>query len=146
MPAHAARRPSLAQAHRALRRLSSHPSANALAGLAPWIWVSRPRAHEILGGHWGGDGLSSFTNVVAVVHHHADCAGQPCPLHAPSAHPLAQAPMRLVMRSGLIERICPHRHVHPDPDSLRWLGRPHAHRCDGCCVAAVAVTGRVRST
>lgn len=75
--------------------------------------------------------------------HHARtaCDGEPCPFHAPSAHPMVDAPMQL-RETGLIERTCPHGVGHPDPDSAGWLNRNGppgcrgawgVHGCDGCC-------------
>lgn len=63
----------------------------------------------------------------------------PCPFHAPSDHPLKDAPMHLRMdKGGLVERICEHGVGHDDPDSAAYM-RKHGqgwagiHGCDGCC-------------
>lgn len=71
-----------------------------------------------------------------VVHGPDDCAGEHCSIHNPSRHPLDTAPLH--WRGHIMERICPHRIGHPDPDDLAWrrrAGRPAntIHGCDGCC-------------
>lgn len=73
----------------------------------------------------------------------------PCPFHAPSDHPLKDAPLHIrVDKNFLVERICPHGVGHDDPDStayfhgngLAWAG---VHGCDGCCTGRYEeVTGR----
>ena len=75
--------------------------------------------------------------------HDADrCAGEFCPLHNPSDHPLKDADMTLRLdKGGLIERRCEHGVGHDDPDSVAWLianveGSAEwagVHGCDGCC-------------
>ena len=65
--------------------------------------------HTIGGQHWH-------------VHRPDRCWGEPCPLHHPSEHPLADA--EIVMdRSGQVQRRCAHDVVHPDPDSMAYLRR-----------------------
>lgn len=63
----------------------------------------------------------------------------PCPFHAPSDHPLKDAPINIrIDKSCLVERICPHGIGHDDPDSVAYL-QAHGHTwagvhgCDGCC-------------
>jgi hypothetical protein len=69
-----------------------------------------------------------------VAHNWQCCAGQRCPLHNPSDHPLKDAPMRWRGDVGIIERTCPHGIDHPDPDDLRIRsGFGGVHSCDGCC-------------
>lgn len=58
------------------------------------------------------------------------CEGEPCPIHHPSDHHMAEWPT--VVRHDkhcLVERICQHGVGHPDPDSLAWLakGAPGLH-------------------
>ena len=83
-------------------------------------------------------------------HTEAQCAatkaaGGPkhCVVHNPSVHPMRDWP--LILRSTtLLERMCPHRTGHPDPDSAAFLNwRDHTdawsmHGCDGCCPPALA--------
>lgn len=72
------------------------------------------------------------------VHPKVSCT-PPCPFHAPSDHPLKDAPMHI--RSDkymLVERICEHGIGHDDPDSVAYMhahGQDWAgvHGCDGCC-------------
>ena len=68
------------------------------------------------------------------------CAGDPCPLHAPSAHHMVTWPLRLVRLSTWpAERGCPHGHWHPDPDDQHWRVKSLRRLprvcvgCDGCC-------------
>lgn len=76
-------------------------------------------------------------------HAPARCVG-PCPVHAPSAHHMADWDKQYRLK-GIFERICPdHRTGHPDPDSLahlrdqtgvseRRLEVLSQHTCCGCC-------------
>jgi hypothetical protein len=76
------------------------------------------------------------------VHAAVACAGRPCPFHAPSDHPLKDAPINVRFdKHALVERFCEHGVGHDDPDSVAWLhsiGETWAgvHGCDGCCVSA----------
>ncbi|MBL7487136.1 hypothetical protein [Frankia sp. AgW1.1] len=76
-----------------------------------------------------------------IVHHPAsDCTADACPFHWPSDHLMVFWPMVWRGDRGLIERLCPHKIGHPDPDSLAWLAArgiddPGVHGCDGCCSA-----------
>lgn len=79
------------------------------------------------------------------VHAARICTGPPCPVHAPSEHPLRAAPLGWVDGLGLMVRVCSHGRQHPDVDGLTHLHRllgdqaptfalSH-HHCCGCCVA-----------
>lgn len=71
------------------------------------------------------------------------CTGRPCPLHAPSRHPLRAAPIMMPVTPDdiVLERLCPHGIAHPDPDSVQLAdildpageGEHQIHPCDGCC-------------
>lgn len=73
------------------------------------------------------------------------CSGRPCPLHAPSDHPLVDAPVLMPVTADdlVLERLCQHRIAHPDPDSVALAdildptreGEHGIHPCDGCCGA-----------
>lgn len=72
-------------------------------------------------------------------HSPAQCVGETCVIHNPSSHNMVWWPMH-VRIGGLIERLCPHRVGHPDPDSIGYYSRigrrdpnNYAHGCDGCC-------------
>lgn len=74
--------------------------------------------------------------------HAKEVCKPPCPFHAPSDHPLNQAPIHIRDdKDFLVERICEHGVGHDDPDSasymrskgLKW---PGIHGCDGCCTAS----------
>ncbi len=80
------------------------------------------------------------------VHDRADCEGRAtraldadeeyrCCVHAPSAHPLRDRPLRWRADRQLMERVCAHNLGHPDPDDLRvrYGFDPGVHACDGCC-------------
>lgn len=79
----------------------------------------------------------SITGSGQIVHYHtADkCAGMFCPFHNPSAHHMRSWPLHF--RPHVMERLCPHRVGHPDPDSLAYMQQFGAdvgvHGCDGCC-------------
>lgn len=69
----------------------------------------------------------------------------PCPFHAPSDHPLKDAPIHIRADKGmLVERICQHGVGHDDPDSVAYLFAhgvdAGVHGCDGCCSEKVTKT------
>lgn len=84
------------------------------------------------------------TNTTVHTHSTQACDNRPCPLHNPSDHPLADAPM--VFRADkhfLVERTCRHGIGHPDPDSVAYFERNNLdgfgiHGCDGCCTTSNA--------
>ncbi len=63
------------------------------------------------------------------------CAGEVCPIHNPSDHPMRHFPQQWRRDRRIIERVCPHGIGHPDPDDLKVRTHPSegAHGCDGCC-------------
>lgn len=71
--------------------------------------------------------------------HAPETCEPPCPFHAPTEHPLKDAPIVVRWdRHLMIERLCEHGVGHPDPDNLTYQrahGSPDdgAHGCDGCC-------------
>ena len=65
-------------------------------------------------------------------HHAADCQ-PPCCIHAPSDHPLADAPLHWRHDRRIFERICAHGIGHPDPDDRARNRGDGVHGCDGCC-------------
>ncbi len=62
-----------------------------------------------------------------------------CPIHWPSDHPLADAPLHWDDAEGVLRRSCRHGLLHPDPDDQQVRLHPQLleHDCDGCCTAAV---------
>lgn len=82
---------------------------------------------------------TEMANGSLLAHHlEGDCVGEHCPFHKPSDHLMVGWPM--VWRSDryLLERLCPHRVGHPDPDSVAFLAArgvegADVHGCDGCC-------------
>jgi hypothetical protein len=61
-----------------------------------------------------------------------------CPIHAPSDHHMVAWDMHWNNETRLVERICAHGLLHPDPDSAAWWARhgyrwPHPCACR-CCV------------
>jgi hypothetical protein len=80
---------------------------------------------------------------VMQVHPVRECI-PPCPVHEPSVHPLAGAPLNWREDRRLWERICRHGTGHPDPDDLGYkrltmlpqvyrMAAYESHGCDGCC-------------
>jgi hypothetical protein len=73
-----------------------------------------------------------------MIHSKATCT-PPCPFHAPSDHPLKEAPKHIrADKAYIVERICEHGVGHDDPDSVAYMiARGHmwagTHGCDGCC-------------
>ena len=80
--------------------------------------------------------------VVHNVHPETACAGQPCCIHNPSDHHMAEWTQNWRDDVPLMERICSHGIGHPDPDHMRHLKNIWSpmgvwaygvHGCDGCC-------------
>lgn len=80
---------------------------------------------------------------VLQTHGESECSGT-CPLHAPSDHPLKDAPLNWRADRYLMERICPCGVGHPDPDhldrvrqiaSVEFAWGQGVHGCcgRGCC-------------
>ncbi|MBD8057841.1 hypothetical protein IC607_02525 [Cellulomonas sp. JH27-2] len=76
-------------------------------------------------------------------HGRRECSGPNCPIHNPSEHPLADAPLLWREDGGFMERLCPHGVGHPDVDRLAHTMRTQGesatrriarHACDGCCL------------
>lgn len=78
-------------------------------------------------------------------HAKQDCH-PPCPVHAPSDHPMREWPKVWRPDRGIFERTCAHPERggcgHPDPDTLAYIRRMYGekaadtagvHGCDGCC-------------
>lgn len=91
--------------------------------------------------------LSSFpmdTRIAAWAFHGPEvCSGRPCPIHAPTRHPLTDAPIAMPATADdlVLDRVCQHLVFHPDPDSVALAaildptheGEHAVHACDGCC-------------
>ena len=90
-------------------------------------------------------GLNDGHNPLLVNVHTVDrCAGQPCCIHNPTQHHMADWRPSWDDRAGTMWRVCPHLIRHPDPDDLAYLRRIYqgrypdgswrvSHMCDGCC-------------
>lgn len=79
-----------------------------------------------------------MTDGLVNVHPIERCAGGYCVIHNPSEHHMRAWPLNWRDDKGLMERICPHRIGHPDPDDLAFhvrngRGALGVHGCDGCC-------------
>jgi len=76
---------------------------------------------------------------VLQTHAAAACAGRACCVHAPSDHPLRDAPLSWRGDRHLVERICPCGVGHPDPDHLTHValicgeGYAWGQSVHGCC-------------
>jgi hypothetical protein len=67
------------------------------------------------------------------VHRSETCVGSVCSIHRPSDHHMRAWPQYWRSDRHMMERICPHRIGHPDPDDPNpWRD----HGCDGCCSAS----------
>ena len=71
-----------------------------------------------------------------------NCIHYGCVIHQPSDHRMRDWPTHFRSDRELMERMCPHRIGHPDPDQLAFLARTQGkqvaeaegvHGCDGCC-------------
>jgi len=89
------------------------------------------------------DVIALHDGTVMQVHPERECL-TPCPIHAPSVHPLNTAPLNWRAANRLWERICRHGCGHPDPDDVAFkqatmmpkVFQMYAyamHACDGCC-------------
>lgn len=68
------------------------------------------------------------------VHHINQCAGERCPIHNLSDHPMRSWRQHFRDDRQIMERICPHGIGHPDPDDVYNAHRgSDVHGCDGCC-------------
>jgi hypothetical protein len=85
---------------------------------------------------------SMDNDTTLITHTSVHCQGFHCPLHNPSDHPLAGAPMKWDSSRNLMVRFCEHGRWHPDTDDLAYKHRAHSahvaslfemHSCDGCC-------------
>lgn len=105
-----------------------------------WVWNGRlPTAREHDQARWD-QLLMTCNGEKTLVRVHPPVRCRPtCPVHWPSDHPLAGAPMIWDEREGLIRRQCRHDVIHPDPDDrqVRLYPELAKHDCDGCCVARV---------
>lgn len=98
---------------------------------------------EIPGEVWMGEatepqfGFHIGQTVLVNVHTPDKCAGRPCVLHNPSDHHMRDWPLVWRGDRRIMERKCPHRIGHPDPDDLAYqlsIGADSGvHGCDGCC-------------
>lgn len=66
-------------------------------------------------------------------HRHTDCqalnVGMPCPVHAPTDHPMRSWPQTWDPERGF-GRVCEHGVEHPDPDDFTLVWHDD---CCGCC-------------
>jgi hypothetical protein len=102
-------------------------------------WLPTPAEHaaEREDAVWiGGDDEKGF---LLRVHPPANCRPV-CPIHWPSNHPLAGAPLWWDHDQGFMSRCCSHGIAHPDPDDQQVRLHPELRDhdgCDGCCTAVV---------
>lgn len=85
--------------------------------------------------------------ILVIVHAIDQCAGQPCCIHNPSNHHMADWPHHWDGPLGQMMRECRHGYLHPDPDSVsfrraRWGhergSMMSVHDCDACCQPRVS--------
>lgn len=85
--------------------------------------------------------------VLRNVHAADQCAGEHCPIHNPSEHPLKNAHLHWRGDMSMFERICKHGIGHYDPDSVAYMTRVTGmdgwgvHGCDGCCFSREEIGG-----
>jgi hypothetical protein len=74
-------------------------------------------------------------NLLLRTHARTVCEGQVCCVHNPSDHHMVTWDQEWDPRAEMMNRVCDHDHVHPDPDDMfvrSQLGMV-SHPCDGCC-------------
>lgn len=69
--------------------------------------------------------------VLRGVHLREDCTQRVCLIHKPTRHHMREWPLIWDDVRKVFQRLCPHAHLHPDPDG--WGTRDHLRGCDGCC-------------
>lgn len=87
------------------------------------------------------DVIALYDGRVMQTHPERECL-PPCPVHAPSEHPLSTAPLNWREDRRLWERICDHGCGHPDPDDVAFkratmmpeVFRMNAFEIHGCCL------------
>lgn len=91
-----------------------------------------------------------FTGSGQILYYHneAECMSKrgamACPLHSPSDHHMRTWPIhaRNDLKYPMLERICPHNAIHPDPDHMALVLKVDPDfnsfhgACDGCCKRA----------
>jgi hypothetical protein len=71
---------------------------------------------------------------VLLVHPKSKCKGNHCCIHNPSDHHMKEWPQNWMGDRGIMERICRHGIIHPDPDDPAFKNPIEGvHGCDGCC-------------
>lgn len=85
------------------------------------------------------DVIATHFGQVVVTHGAGQCL-PPCTIHAPSDHHMVGWPQLWRDDRQIMERICPHRVGHPDPDDLAVRTREGfgVHGCDRCCTPPAA--------
>lgn len=83
-------------------------------------------------------GIEVGPSTLKNVHRPDQCAGRHCVIHNPSEHHMRDWPLRWRDDQSEMERVCPHRIGHPDPDDAAYqISRDPdwaaVHTCDGCC-------------
>lgn len=82
------------------------------------------------------------TNQLISVHERGLCFDtSACVIHGPSDHHMIGWPTHWRDDMKKMERLCPHRVGHPDPDDCAFRDDPGIHGCDGCCVPGKIVKG-----
>jgi hypothetical protein len=97
-----------------------------------WLPTAQEHAAERVDAVWLG--LDDEQAHLLRVHPPQRCR-PPCPIHWPSDHLLAGAPMCWNEGAGFLSRTCRHQIPHPDPDDqqVRLHEELREHPCDGCC-------------
>jgi hypothetical protein len=84
------------------------------------------------------DGDISFPPLANIHDANGECYAFGCVIHAPTEHPLSDAPYNWREDRRIMERICEHGVGHPDHDAANYErrhgGDSGLHGCDGCCV------------
>lgn len=102
-----------------------------------WLPTAAEHAQETCDTMWTTGSVGEEPQMLRV-HPPMRCR-PPCPVHWPTDHPLADAPMSWDRILGMAFRRCPHDQPHPDPDDQQVRLHPELaeHDCDGCCTASV---------
>ena len=87
------------------------------------------------------DPMDGLLAIMINVHPADRCKGTICVIHNRTFHKMRNFPVEWYYAEGvgIVNRICPHKISHPDPDQFEFLdatgnGRLKKHSCDGCCI------------
>lgn len=77
--------------------------------------------------------LENSDEILYASHDAENCPLGPCPLHHRTEHHMRGWPQHYDSELQLVQRVCPHGTLHPDPDDRTVVDHECCHT--GCCAA-----------